>query len=242
MKNLIDTILFDMDGTIYNETDAKAKAELCVADYIHKKTGLEIDIAYTVFREVKKKVTYEFKGSPNANDRKIWFSEMLNKLEISVLTADELREKYWSELYDSIVVFDDFKFVLPVLQRKYNLYILTDEMIDIAREKLRKLHISNAFIDIISAEQVGKTKPNKVLYQYASDIVGKTADQILVVGDNLAADIKGGKMFGMHTAWIKRGKYHFQGAVEKERPEIIFSNYVQLEKKIDIINNLLRGE
>lgn len=237
---MIDTILFDMDGTIYNETDAKVKAELFAADYIHKKTGIELEKVYSTFREVKKKITKELKGLPQANDRKIWFKVLLEKLNVSLVTNIEMAELYWNVLYDSIVIFEDFKFVLPDLQKKYNLYILTDEIIDVAREKLRKLHIDKVFIDIISAEQVGYTKPAEELYQYATKKVGKLANQILIIGDNIAADIRGGILAGMHTAWLQRGKYHFQKVLEKETPEIIFSNYVQIEKRIDEINKLPR--
>lgn len=239
---MINTILFDMDGTIYNETDVKVKAELYIADYINKKTGVELEKVYSTFREVKKKITNELKGLPQANDRKIWFKVLLEELNVSLMTNVEMAELYWKVLYDSIVIFEDFKFVLPDLQKKYKLYILTDEMIDIARAKLRKLHIDNAFIDIISSEQVGHTKPAEELYQYATKIVGKPANQILIIGDNLAADIRGGNSAGMHTAWLQRGKYHFQRAMEKEMPEITFSNYVQLEKRIDDISNLPREE
>lgn len=229
---MIDTILFDLDGTIYNETDVKAKAELYTAEYIHRNTEIEAWKIYEVFRKRKKKITGELAGIPQANDRKTWFDGVLMELGQMALNSAELAEYYWKVVFESMIVYEDFKFILPELQKKYKLYILTDEMLDIAKCKLRKLNISNFFSGVISAEEVGYTKPAKELYDYAAKSVGKVPNQIVVIGDNPLADIKGGNLAGMHTVWLQRGKYHCFQPKEDEMPEITITNYVQLMRKL----------
>lgn len=39
----------------------------------------------------------------------------------------------------------------------------------------------------------------------------------------------------MHTAWLKRGKYHYYQQEPEEKPEIVFTNYLQLPGKIETL-------
>ncbi len=122
--------------------------------------------------------------------------------------------------------------MLPRFSKKYRLFTLTDELSEIQRKKIKHLGLEKFFVNSISSEQVGETKPSQRLFNYALDIVGEMPSDILVVGDNPSADIKGGNLAGMHTAWLKRGKYFYYPQSEHEKPDIVFTNYVQLDSKI----------
>ncbi|MBP3919179.1 MAG: HAD family hydrolase [Clostridia bacterium] len=228
---MIKAIIFDADGTIYDETNAKAKSELMTAAYISQKTGIAVDDIYHTFRSMKKRITSTYGSAPERNDRCTWYRETLNNLHVKTVTDREASEYYWNVFYDSIELFFDLKFILPRLYETYRLYILTDELLTIQQKKIHILGVERYFQNIISSEQAGYTKPSKVLFDYALNVIGESPETVIMVGDNPAADIKGGKLAGLHTAWFQRGKYHYYPCDDSMTADIVFQNYVQLPGK-----------
>lgn len=235
---MIHTIIFDVDGTLYNETDVKMLAELSTARLLCDRSEADVDSIYSTFRRVKRQVIQELKGLPEANDRVRWYRELLKELNISDITGEELSRRYWQVIYDNMKPFEDFVYVLPELAKRYKLYILTDELLDIHKRKLECLGLDNAFAKTFSAEQVGVTKPDEKLFRHAINEIGEPADSILMVGDNPGADIRGGNRVGIRTAWLRRGKYHYYPQSGEEKPDITFTSYVQLVGKIENFKNI----
>lgn len=63
---------------------------------------------------------------------------------------------------------------------------------------------------IIVSEEAGYQKPHQGFFQYAFGICGqKNKDRVIIVGDSLSADIKGGTDFGITTCW-----YNPSGIIE----------------------------
>jgi len=217
LKVLIKAIIFDVDGTLYDETYPKVKAELLTAGFISDKSRVNVEVVYNTFREVKAQITGEYKGRPEANDRKIWYEETLRRIGVTSISREEASAHYWQVIYGSMEPYIDLAYVLPQLSKEYRLFTLTDELSEIQGEKLKRLGLERYFVKSISSEQVGETKPSQKLFNYALDMIGELPSNILVVGDNPSADIKGGNLAGMHTAWLKRGKYFYYPQSEDER-------------------------
>lgn len=59
------TLIFDADGTLYDETMPKAKAELLTAQLIASRTGYGEGEVYNLFREVKGEITQSGSLSPD---------------------------------------------------------------------------------------------------------------------------------------------------------------------------------
>lgn len=230
---MIRAIIFDIDGTLYDESYPKVKAELLTAEYIASKTHMEPDRIYNVFREVKSYFTSLLGDAHERNDRGIWYEETFSRLGITGITKQEASAFYWNVVTGCLEPYLDFLHVAPYLSKKYNLYTLTDEFFEISKKKLAAIGLEKYFNTLISAEQVGETKPSKKLFDYALGVIGSNPDEIVVVGDNPSADVKGGNGSGMFTAWLRRGKYYYYPLKGLEKPDIEFTNYVQLPKKIE---------
>ncbi len=232
---MIKAIVFDVDGTLYDETHAKIKAELQAADHIGSIADMDVCEVYETFRASKEYVIEAYKGKPEAIDRMAWYEETFGRLGIKSISKEEARDYYWDVVYNNIEPYYDLLAVLPELSEKYKLYVLTDELLEIQKKKLQILGLNNYFCDVISSESIGESKPSKALFEHVLGIAELSADEVLFVGDNPRADIKGGNGVGMKTAWLKRGKYFYYDMSEDEKPDITFINYIQLKTHIDSI-------
>lgn len=229
---MITSILFDMDGTLYDEPAVKVKAELLTAVWLQERTNIAAEDVYSIFRETKSRITQERKGSPEANDRQIWYQEVLRQLGAANVSGAEAADYYWKIVYDNMEPFADLLYVLPYLAQRYRLFVLTDELPEIYQKKMERLGLEQYFTAAVSSGKVGETKPSPRLFQYALSVIGEKAEHVLMVGDNPSADVKGGNLVGMPTAWLQRGKYFYYPQNEFEKPQIVFTNYLQLEQKI----------
>ena len=234
------TLIFDADGTLYDETMPKAKAELLTAKLIASRTGYGEGEVYSLFREVKGEITQSGSLSPDRNNRTVWYAETLRRLNAShgdVAASGDVTSKidayeaschYWDVVYGEVEPYFDLVYILPELQSRYRLAVLTDELYDIQVEKVKRLGLAGYFTEIISSEQAGVTKPDKRLFEYALNRLGVSAGESMMIGDNPSADIRGARSVGMRTAWLRRGKYYYYPTGENERADVVFENYLRL--------------
>ncbi len=224
---MIQTIIFDVDGTLYDETHAKIKADLLTAEYISDHSDYTMKEVYDVYTQSKFKVIKELSGRTERNNRINWYQRTLENLKISNLEANFLAEYYWNIVLENIEVYMDLKMVIEKLSKKYNLYILTDEYFDIQMKKLKKLGIEKYFKKVISSEIIGRTKPDQKLFDYMIDLIGEKREHIAMIGDNPKADVLGAKRAGIKSIWLQRGKYAYFNYKEYQ-PDRIITNYLEL--------------
>ena len=125
-------------------------------------------------------------------------------------------------------IYEDFKLILPKLKTKYNLYVVTDELLEIQKEKLKILGVIDSFKNIISSTQVNLIKPNPEIFEYALKVTKSNREETIMIGDNPYRDIEGAKKAGLKTCWFKRGKYEYYQLEDKNIPDIVITNYIEL--------------
>ena len=80
---------------------------------------------------------------------------------------------------------------------------------------LKNLGLLPCFDFVLDSALVGKAKPHPLIFEQAASRAKTTTDRMLHIGDNPAADIKGGKEAGCRTA-----HYDPQGAYDKVRSDL----------------------
>ncbi|MCG7409301.1 YjjG family noncanonical pyrimidine nucleotidase [Paenibacillus sp. ACRRX] len=89
------------------------------------------------------------------------------------------------------------------LHQKYDLYIVTNGVSKTQYKRLRDSGLYPMFKDIFVSEDTGFQKPMKEYFDYVfARIPNFAAEQTLIVGDSLSADIKGGHLAGIDTCWF----------------------------------------
>lgn len=117
----------------------------------------------------------------------------------------ELAEYFPKMRKESPFVYEETYEVLDQLKEKYTLLLITNGSPSLQNIKLEITpEIAPYFGHILISGAFGKGKPDPSIFEHALEIVGLTADEVLMVGDNLMTDILGSSRVGMQSVWINR--------------------------------------
>ncbi|MBR1855424.1 MAG: YjjG family noncanonical pyrimidine nucleotidase [Lachnospiraceae bacterium] len=86
-------------------------------------------------------------------------------------------------------------------------YVITNGITAVQMNKLRLSGFAELMDDIFISEQIGVPKPQKGFFDYCIKSLAKKGltdlGRMLVVGDSLTSDIKGGVLSGIPTCWYR---------------------------------------
>ncbi|MBG9456688.1 haloacid dehalogenase [Lysinibacillus sphaericus] len=117
----------------------------------------------------------------------------------------ELGERFVAERKVSPFLYEDTFDVLDKLKGKYQLVLLTNGAPSLQNLKLEITpEIAPYFDHIIISGDFGKGKPDASIFEYVMEKASITADDAIMVGDNLNTDILGSSRVGMRNVWINR--------------------------------------
>ncbi|MGE7673600.1 HAD family hydrolase [Lysinibacillus sp. NPDC094403] len=117
----------------------------------------------------------------------------------------ELGERFVAERKVAPFLYEDTFDVLDKLKGKYQLVLLTNGAPSLQNLKLEITpEIAPYFDHIIISGDFGKGKPDASIFEHVMEKTGITADDAIMVGDNLNTDILGSSRVGMRNVWINR--------------------------------------
>lgn len=117
----------------------------------------------------------------------------------------ELGERFVAERKQCPFLYEDTFTVLDELKGKYQLVLLTNGAPSLQNLKLKITpEIAPYFDQIIISGDFGKGKPDASIFEYVMERAGISAEQGIMVGDNLMTDILGSNRVGMRNVWINR--------------------------------------
>ncbi len=104
------------------------------------------------------------------------------------------------------------------LARRYFLAIVTNGLADVQRSRLARSGLEGLVGALVISEEAGASKPDPRIFEYACARIGRNdRGRMVMVGDSLESDIRGGAAFGIDTCW-----YNPRGL---ERPEDLRPTY-----------------
>lgn len=142
-------------------------------------------------------------GGINTSDLRIerW-RRTLGSKQFEVLTAvcEELNRNYLEWLAEVPYVKDGALQVMEDLSRFYLLGIISNGFSETQYNKLKYSGLGKYITRVIVSEEIGISKPDKKLFDYAISETGATEPYIMV-GDNPETDILGALKAGWHAIW-----------------------------------------
>jgi YjjG family noncanonical pyrimidine nucleotidase len=205
-------IIFDADGTLFDYDHAEKSAI--------KRTFNHFGHPYksqflSIYRHCNKQLWDAFElGKVTIEKLKVKRFELLLETIGIDANAEQFGDQYLAQLAQGTELIGGAEKVLKALSGKVGLILMTNGIKEVQRSRLNLSPINHYFSDIIISDEVGVAKPDKKIFEIAQknmSILDKRT--ILMVGDNLSSDIRGGNDFGIDTCWYNPNK-------EKSDPEI----------------------
>lgn len=123
-------------------------------------------------------------------------------------TVDGLEvELFYRSLLDqSAILIDGALELCAYLKERYDLYIVTNGTSSTQYKRLAASGLDQYVKDIFVSEDAGSQKPQKEYFDYCfTRIPNADPSRMLLVGDSLQSDIRGGNAAGTDTCWYNPG-------------------------------------
>lgn len=114
---------------------------------------------------------------------------------------------YLSKLPLKPYLLDGARDLLDSLSGRCSLGLITNGLKEVQRPRLTSASLEHYFKVIAISGEIGHAKPDHAYFHHVHVEMGQPVkDRVLVIGDNLYADIKGGVDFGFHACWFNPGR------------------------------------
>lgn len=131
------------------------------------------------------------------------FREFFEIIGADITIVEAFNRDYQVALGDHIEFVEGAKETLLSQKGKYTLAAVTNGTKIAQEKKLRLSGLCEIFDAIFISENIGAEKPNKEFFDYVFEKLGITDKrEVLIIGDSLTGDMKGGCLAGIDTCWF----------------------------------------
>ncbi len=200
-----EVLLFDADDTLYDYN----KAETFALEKMFKHFNLKYKKEYReIFKKINTQMWLDFEKGLISQDRlKVKrFESLFDKIRVKGVEGD-FGGVYQDYLAQGDFLFEESMDIVRKLSKKYRLAIITNGLLRVQNNRIRKHPISKYFEKIIISDEINMRKPNNDIFEYTLKGMNvKDKSKILMIGDSLGSDILGGNNFGIDTCYINLHK------------------------------------
>lgn len=225
---IIKGIIFDLDNTIYNYTDAHNNALNILLNHISLNYNINIEqLDYNKYNKIIKNNLGD--NTASSHNKILTIKLLCEDLLIPCNDLIKLYEIYNTTFLDNMKCYDNvIDFLKLCKKNNIKICILTDYSTEFTYRKIEKLSIFEYINYIITSEEVGYDKPNKLMFYTALDKLKLNKNEVLMIGDNYEKDIIGANNIDIYGLWFSKknmiNKYHIE-----------FNNYNYIH---NLFNNL----
>ncbi len=201
MKTKIKHVFFDLDHTLwdFDKNSGLTFEKLFKLNNIDTK----LDDFLTVYEPINLKYwkLYREEKVTKSALRYSRLREAFDSIDITVEDdmINHLSEAYIEHLSSFNHLFEGTFEILDYLKDRYTLHIITNGFEEIQEKKMKGSNIRTYFKTITNSEMVGVKKPNPKIFNFALNSATANAEESIMIGDSLEADIEGANNIGMET-------------------------------------------
>lgn len=195
-------IFFDLDRTLWDfDTAAEVAFERIYEKYNLKSLGIpsahEFHEVYHPLNEQLWVLYREDKITKDYLNRTRFMQPLAHYGIHDTELADHLSEDYvyWSPRIVRLI--PGTMELLEYLKPKYHLHLITNGFQEVQHTKLSGSGLESYFETLTVSEEVGVKKPNPEIFHYALRKANATAEESLMIGDEMAVDIDGARAAGI---------------------------------------------
>ncbi len=193
-------LLFDADNTLldYNRAEQYALGN-ALSDYGLSLTEHMLD----QYRRINKSCWDALEAGRIDREtlRYLRFQAFFQSIAVDVDPVSFSRQ-YTGRLSEAGFLIEGATEVLDHLGAHYPMGLVTNGLAEIQRPRLQAAGLNAYFDLIVISDEIGYYKPQSGFFEHTRQALsGPAPDQVLVIGDNLNADIRGAQDFGWHACW-----------------------------------------
>ncbi len=194
-------IFFDADGTLfdYNAAESEALAGTLAEEGVSVRSE-HVD----EYRALNAALWRRFERGEvsQATIRTLRFSQFSERFGLE-LDAVAFGSRYLAHLAQCADLIDGAESVVRSLHGRAGLLLLTNGISEVQRSRLAASPLHGLFDHVVISGDVGAAKPDPRMFDVAFECAGSpTRSSVLMVGDTLSSDIRGGALYGIDTCWF----------------------------------------
>ncbi len=205
------TLLFDADGTLYDFDASEAKSLSETLEY----AGIPVnEETLAVYHEINK-LEWEAleRGETTREALKVdRFRKLISALPSMKTdkTPQMIADHYLEALSQKSILFPESEELCRRLSEDFDLYIITNGTTSVQKRRFSASPITKYIKKTFISDEMGHDKPAIEYFNIVFDEIGITDENkhsVLLIGDSLSSDIKGGIGAGLDTCWFNpKGK------------------------------------
>lgn len=204
---MIKVLLWDIDGTILNFLAAEKEAmkkcfEVCGL-------GVCTDEMIERYSKINKKY-WEMLERGELTKAEVLigrFQEFFESEGIVTDCASQFNQEYQVRLGDTICFHDDAYELLKSFRGTVKQYAVTNGTKVAQDKKLNLSGLREIFDDVFISEELGVEKPGIGFFEKVWDRIGRyKSDEVMIIGDSLTSDMRGGNNAGILCCWYNPKK------------------------------------
>ena len=204
----IDTVLFDLDDTLHDDTAAYRSAARAAGELVAREHPVEPQAVADAYEaevgDFWSSLTAEQLGLTIADERNRMWHAALRRVGVDdVELARRAARAYNSSRSDVLAPSPGAFDVLSALrERGCKLGLVTNGFADTHHDKIDRLGLRERMDAFFIADEVGMVKPDPALFRHAVRALGSTPARSAMVGDRYARDVIGAHAAGLFTVLL----------------------------------------
>ena len=195
-------VLLDADGTLFDYDRAE--------QYALERALQDFDLAFDqatigTYRRINGALWLDFEAGKVEVDRLkvLRFERLLAALNAGDVDPARFSTVYLGHLGECAALIDGAARVVRALRARTHLALITNGLKEVQRSRLAKSQLEPFFEAVIISDEVGIAKPDPGIFDVAFLRMGEPdRSEVLIVGDSLTSDMKGGYDYGIDTCWF----------------------------------------
>lgn len=199
---MIKTLLWDIDGTLLDFSKAEEYGIRKCFDIFG--LGECTDEMLLRYSKINRKYWEKLERNEITKQQvlTVRFVEFFKAENIEFNDVDKFNDEYQMRLGDKSFPCDNALETVMALKGKCKQYAVTNGTIIAQQRKLKQSGLVNIFDDIFISDEIGFEKPSVEFFDAVQEKIGMfKKDEVMIIGDSLTSDIKGGNNAGILCCW-----------------------------------------
>lgn len=194
-------LLFDLDNTLLDfDSGAKTALTETLVEYDFDEPEHLIASYHTINHQCWHRFEAGEIDIPTL--KRLRFEIFVEENQLSVDPAI-LNRNYLDRLSQQVTEIEGARQVLDLSRQYFRLVLVTNGFAEVQHPRIQKSGLKSYFEHIIISEEVGSNKPAAAFFDHTFQLIKKPSrKEVMIIGDSLSSDIKGGSDYGINTCWF----------------------------------------